>query len=197
MIDGVFAITITLLVLDLRPPDVDAFDPAILQSLLPRLLIYLLAFRTIANQWVIHFQSFREVHYADLRLVWLNLINLLCVTLLPASTAMFGRFPREPLAAACFSINLLFMCASMTAVWVYIYRQRTLLARDTPPQLLKEITCVWLFISLGMIAALALGFVSTIAAAVMWVGWPWLVQFGWKRYRRRTQPDRMEQPRGR
>ena len=108
LIDGVFAITLTLLILDLRPPDVAApYLASGLRNMLPRLAIYLLAFFTIANQWAVHFQSFHHVRYTNMTLVWLSLANLLFVTLLPASTALVGQFPYEPLAAASFSVNSL------------------------------------------------------------------------------------------
>jgi uncharacterized membrane protein len=52
LVDGVFAITLTLLVLDLRPPEAEASTLAQgLLGMLPRLLVYLIAFYTIANHW--------------------------------------------------------------------------------------------------------------------------------------------------
>lgn len=196
LIDGVFAITLTLLVLDLRPPDMAASDLAAgLRSMLPRLAIYLLAFFTIASQWATHFQSFRLVRYTDLPLLWLNLINLLFVTLLPASTALVGHYPLEPLAAACFSLNGFLMCLSMSATWAYIYRKQSLFAPGTSPWVLRGIASVWSFNSLGMAAALVLSFVSTLVATAIWIGWPLLVQLWWIHYRR-SRPSSAETPPG-
>jgi uncharacterized membrane protein len=189
LIDGVFAITLTLLVLDLRPPEVAASAlTSGLQSMLPRLAIYLLAFFTIANQWAIHFQSFRHVRYTDVTLVWLSLANLLFVTLLPASTAIVGRYPYEPLAAACFSVNSLLMSLSVMAIWSYVHRHRGTFAAETDPRVLRGIALVWLYVSLGLGVALVIGFFSTVAAFVVWVVWPWLVTFSWMR-RRRSLPQ--------
>jgi uncharacterized membrane protein len=194
LIDGVFAITMTLLVLDLRPPDGAIADfRAGLQSMLPRLVIYLLSFFIIAYHWINHFQSIRLVRFADLPLAWLNLINLLFVTLIPASTALLGHYPLEPLAAVCFSLNQLLLCVSTTATGTYIYRKQRMFAPETKPWLLRGIALVWLFNSLGSVMALALSLVSTIAAAVIWGGWPWAVQLWWMRYRR-SQSSHVEKP---
>jgi uncharacterized membrane protein len=66
LIDGVFAITLTLLVLDLRPPQTVDLRRG-LMDMLPRLGVYLIAFYAIANEWVIHARTFRLVKQADSR----------------------------------------------------------------------------------------------------------------------------------
>ncbi len=178
--DGVFAIALTLLVLDLRPPEVAAAElSAGLQGMLPRLAIYLIAFFTIANQWTIHFQSFRYVRYTNTTLVWLCLANLLFVTLLPASTSVVGRFPYEPLAAACFLANSFFMSTSVAAIWAYVYRHRESFAPGAHPKILRGITLVWVTASLGIGVALGISFINTISAFVIVIVWPWLVTFVW------------------
>ncbi len=192
LIDGVFAISMTLLVLDLRPPEGGSPDLASnLAAMLPRLAIYLLAFYTIANQWAIHFQSFRRIHYVDLPLVWLSLVNLLFVTLLPASTALVGRYPYEPLAAACFTVNSLLMSLSVVGIWSYIYHQRAKVAPEVDPIILRGSAFVWLFVSVGLSAALVLCFFSTVAAYTIIVFWPLLISTAWMGLRRRFQNRQM------
>ncbi len=193
LIDGVFAITLTLLVLDLRPPQAaDAGMAELLKAMLPRLVIYLISFFAIANQWAIHVRSFRVVQGADNTLVWLSLINLLFVTLLPASTALVGQFPLEPLAAACFSINSFLMSISIAAVWAYCYRHRDTLAPDTDPRRLSGIAQVWSWVSLGFLLALPVGWLSNFAALILWVFWPFLVTGWW--YRQRLKGENVIAP---
>src|SRR5689334_6419510 len=98
LVDGVFAITMTLLVLELRPPE--AGTGSLTQGLLamaPRLWIYLIAFYTIANHWIVHQRMFRHITSADTPMLWLTILGLLFITLIPASTAIVGRFPGEKL----------------------------------------------------------------------------------------------------
>jgi uncharacterized membrane protein len=188
LIDGVFAIVLTLLVLDLRPPEVTNLELASgLRNMLPRLAIYLLAFYTIANQWTVHFQSFRHVRFVDLTLVWLSLANLLFVTLLPASTALVGRFPFEPLAAACFSVNSLLMSLGVVGIWSYIYHHRAKIAPEADPKILRGIAYVWFFVSLGLAAALIISFINTVITYILIVFWPLLVSTYWSIRRRRLQ----------
>jgi uncharacterized membrane protein len=188
LIDGVFAITLTLLVLDLRPPQTaEAGMAELLKAMLPRLVIYLISFFAIANQWAIHVRSFRVIQGVDNSLVWLSLINLLFVTLLPASTALVGQFPFEPLAAACFSINSFLMSVSIAAVWTYCRRHRDTLAPDTDPRRLAGIASVWFWVSLGFLIALPVGWFSSFAALMLWVFWPFVVTGWWYRQRQKGE----------
>jgi uncharacterized membrane protein len=185
LIDGVFAITLTLLVLDLRPPVTGTADLSQgLMGMLPRLGVYLVAFYAIANEWVIHARTFRLIKHADSRLAWLSIANLLFVTLLPASTALVGRYPFEPLAAACFSANHFLMSASVASVWRYVYKNRVSLASETDALLLRGMATVWFRASLGFIVAVPLGYVSTYVSFAFWVFWPYLVTTWWFRRRR-------------
>jgi uncharacterized membrane protein len=92
--DGVFAFSITLLVLDVRvPADVLAGDLSVnLLELVPKLLIYLISFIVIGGAWGSHQRMLGQIRRGDGLLVWLNLLSLLFVTLLPASAGLLGRF---------------------------------------------------------------------------------------------------------
>src|SRR5574339_443090 len=85
LVDGVFAITMTLLVLELRPPE---FGTSSLQdslmAMLPRLYIYLIAFYSIANHWVVHQRMFRHITQIDTTMLWLTILGLLFITLILA-----------------------------------------------------------------------------------------------------------------
>jgi uncharacterized membrane protein len=185
LIDGVFAITLTLLVLDLKPPpDTLSSLESSIQQLLPRLAIYLFAFSTIANQWAIHHRTFRLVRHGNSTLVVLSLVNLLFITLIPVSAAMVGRYPLDPLAAAVFSINNLLLCLSAAAVWAYVAAQRQLLAEDTDTRILRGIAVVWLAVGLGFAVALAAGRLNVYAEYAVWLLWSPVVSLWWGRRRR-------------
>jgi uncharacterized membrane protein len=188
LIDGVFAITLTLLVLDLKVPDSGTNNFAqSLAALLPRLLIYLFAFTTIANQWAIHHRTFRLVKHGDNKLVVLSLVNLLFITLVPATAAIVGGFPGELLAAACFSVNALLMCLSACAVWTYVAANRQLLTEDADLRILKGIAKIWLFVAIGFGAALIAGFISIYLEYTMWVVWSPPISIWWGRQRRKFE----------
>ena len=176
--DGVFAITLTLLVLDLKlaPDRVDHLGQA-LAGLLPRLAAYLFAFVTIANQWILHHRSFRVVQHADNKLVLYSFAYLLFVTLIPATTAIIGGAPNDPVAAACFSTNTLLLCIVAWAIWSYLAKTKQLLISEADPQLLRKITRVWRYVSLGFAVSIAAGFISVYIAYSIWLIWPFTARW--------------------
>src|SRR4051812_33625347 len=103
--DGVFAIALTLLVLDIRIPDSTTAGElsTTLVALAPKLLIYLISFIAIGGAWGSHQRMLSQIKRGDGLLVWFNLLSLLFVTLLPASAALLGRFPSEFIAIVLFA----------------------------------------------------------------------------------------------
>jgi uncharacterized membrane protein len=91
--DGVIAIIITIMVLELPPPDGAGFDG--LQPLVPKLLAYLLSFVLIGIYWNNHHHLFHVVERIDGAVMWSNMALLFCLSLVPFATAWFGEHPGE------------------------------------------------------------------------------------------------------
>ena len=83
--DGVFAVLITVLVLDLRPPELPTFKS--LLSLWPTWLSYAVSYLFIALVWTNHHHLMRYATEATAHLMWFNFAHLFSVSLLPLSTA--------------------------------------------------------------------------------------------------------------
>jgi uncharacterized membrane protein len=176
LIDGVFAITMTLLVLELRPPETLSSQLAKgLLAMLPRLLVYLIAFYTIANYWIIHQRTFRHITDVDTLMVWLMLFSLLFITLIPASTAIIGRYPGEGLAVACFSVNSALLAFTSWVFWVYVRKNQKQFASSSDPRLLAIAAQVWMIITLGWFTSIIFSFLNIYLAFATWVLWPNLV----------------------
>jgi len=185
LVDGVFAITMTLLVLELRPPEAETADLGqSLLAMLPRLSIYLIAFYSIANHWVVHQRVFRHITNVNTTLLWLTMLGLLFITLIPASTAIVGRFPNEKLAAACFSANSLLQAFVSWMFWAYVVKRYKQFASNSDPHLLAITSQVWLIIAVGWFISIFLGFLNVNLAYASWILWPNLVAI-WGNYRRR------------
>jgi uncharacterized membrane protein len=95
--DGVFAIAMTLLVLDLKVPDLSHHEldhhlSAALASQGGAYFAYALSFYVVGRLWLGHHRLFRHVTEADERLLRLNLLVLLFVGVLPFPTALLGRY---------------------------------------------------------------------------------------------------------
>jgi uncharacterized membrane protein len=157
LVDGVFAITLTLLVLELRLPEGLVSLPAGLLAMSPRLYIYFIAFYSIANHWVVHQRMFRHITGADTTMLWLTILGLLFITLIPAATAIVGRYPAEALAAACFSANSFFQALTTWLFWSYVGKRTDRFAAQSDPRLLGITSRVWLVISIGWLISIALG----------------------------------------
>jgi uncharacterized membrane protein len=124
--DGVFAVAITLLVLDLVAPPADTRDLlAALADRWPDFAAFVLSFLTIGIIWVNHHVVFDAVQRVDRPLLFLNLGLLMSVVLLPFSTSLFARFlvvggDQSHLAAALFSGSLLLMSLWFDAAYAWI-----------------------------------------------------------------------------
>ena len=92
--DAVFAIALTLLVLDLRPPAPGTFAEALLDEW-PTYLAYLIAFLTIGSIWLSHHNAFTRIQRADPPVLVLNLVLLLGASLVPWPTALISRALRD------------------------------------------------------------------------------------------------------
>ena len=184
LVDGVFAITMTLLVLELRPPELETTNlAAALQAMLPRLYIYLIAFYSIANHWVVHQRMFRHITDMDTTMLWLTILSLLFITLIPVATAIVGRFPGEELAVACFSANSFLQAMTVWMFWAYVVKNLKQFASHSDPRLLEITSQVWLVIAIGWLVSIPLSFINVYLAYASWIILPNLVGV-WGNHRR-------------
>lgn len=100
--DGVMAVAITLLVLNLEVPRLTAGEELgdALVDLLPSLGAYALAFALVGRFWVIHHNLFEKLRGFDRTLMTLNLLFLALIVLVPFSAELYDRYTSRPLAAA-------------------------------------------------------------------------------------------------
>lgn len=111
--DGVFAVLITVLVLELRPPEIPTFKA--LLELWPTWLSYAVSYLFIAIVWVNHHYLMRYATEANSRLLWFNFAHLFSMSLLPLSTAWMAisKLAPEPVAfyaAVFFLVNATYIC---------------------------------------------------------------------------------------
>jgi len=119
--DGVFAVLITVLVLELRPPEDPTFSEFLL--LWPTWLSYAVSYLFIAIVWANHHYLFRYATEATPRLLWFNFAHLFSMSLLPLSTAWMAvsKLAPQPVAfyaAVFFLVNVTYICL----IWELIDR---------------------------------------------------------------------------
>ncbi len=120
--DGVFAIVLTLLVLQFEVPDVSASElPAAVADQETLLVSYLLSFVVVGLYWIIHHNLFRYIEAHDRILLWLNLLFLLSVSFLPYPTELMGVYGTQ-FAWTLYAVNFILVGLLLTAVWTYAAR---------------------------------------------------------------------------
>ena len=109
--DGVTAIIITIMVLELKAPVLEGtiqsgFDFSFLYSLAPKFLAYLISFAFIATAWFAHVSAMRGLNRSSILLLWLNTLFLFFLSLIPWATAFVGDHPFLPQAVALWGLVL-------------------------------------------------------------------------------------------
>ena len=152
--DGVFAVLITVLVLELRPPELPTFKALLL--LWPTWLSYAVSYLFIAIVWTNHHHLMRYATEATPRLLWFNFAHLFSVSLLPLSTAWMAvsKLAPQPVAfyaAVFFLVNATYICLT----WELIHRSPGIEVPSTVRRIMqfRSVTTLCLF---GVAALVAL-----------------------------------------
>jgi uncharacterized membrane protein len=149
--DGVFAVLITVLVLDLHPPEIPTFKA--LLSLWPSWLSYAVSYLFIAIVWTNHHHLMRFATEATPRLLWLNFAHLFSVSLLPLSTAWMAVSELAPQPVAFYAAVFFLVNAT------YIGLIRELIDRTpakTIPQKTRKSMRLRSFVTLFLFGAAAI-----------------------------------------
>jgi uncharacterized membrane protein len=125
--DGVFAIIVTLLVLELQVPELKNHESAkelakALWALFPKFFSWLISFIIVCKFWLNHHHVLGLARYANYGLVWLNSIFLLCQSFVPFPTALMGEYPNNPLAVSFLGCVMAFNTLVFITMQAYIVR---------------------------------------------------------------------------
>lgn len=126
--DGVFAIVVTLLVLDIKLPEGTTSQNlhAHLVHILPALGTYALSFTIVGMYWIAHHLAARMFRSIDTRVMWLNILFLLFVGLIPFSASLLSKFTLNTWAITIYGINILLINLAGWLVIHYLYRHQQL-----------------------------------------------------------------------
>ena len=136
--DGVCAIIITLLVLEIHIPEQLHEGETLLgelKDIRPSLVAFLISFAVVAIAWLGHRDLFTVIRRADRGLVWLNLLYLLPLCLVPFGAALIARYPSDPVALRLYGLLLVLIAATRVAIWVYANGQSPLALRASRQEL--------------------------------------------------------------
>lgn len=177
--DGVFAVAITLLVLDLHVPSQEELDARKLDVLgflatqWPTYLAYVASFLVVLVIWLNHHMLFKLIGRADRILIIYNGLLLMFVTLVPFSTSLLAEYVTTPsqtdksVVASVYSGVFILISIAFNLLWRYAAKERRLLDAAAHQTHIDTINRSFRFGPLAYVIALALAIVNIPASLVL------------------------------
>jgi uncharacterized membrane protein len=171
--DGVFAIAITLLVIEIGVPQVEGEGTPLFGALVeqwPSYFGYVISFLQIGVIWANHHNRFRFIVRSDHVLLFLNILFLMCVAFIPFPTALLADYLRgaeRATAGAVYAGTLAVTAVFFTLLWLYAATNYRLIDRNLDPFLVRAMTRRYV---LGMVAylfAFILAFINVAASLIL------------------------------
>ncbi len=143
--DGVSAVAMTLLILDLRLPNgiqgVSSRQLAhLLFALWPQAVCYAMSFVTIGALWVAHRTSFHYIRRTDRPLLWINILLLIFVTTIPFVTSVVAQFPTYTLPVVLYGIDLIFAVGMLYWNWKHATNRHNLVSPGLRESVIRTVS---------------------------------------------------------
>lgn len=170
LVDGAFAIVMTIIVVEITVPEGPASElgAQLLQDV-PTLLSYGLVFLTLGTLWFGNRSQTEYIRHADHPYVWLNLLMLLLVAFVPFSAGFLVRFPAERISVVLFGVHLVAIQLAHAGVWIYATGRSSLLRDGVTERFRRGSRFPALTPSLGYAAATLLGLAWPTAGLIGYV----------------------------
>jgi uncharacterized membrane protein len=176
--DGVFAVAITLLVLNIKVPGLDSPGELrddnrlwpVLRDEWPMLAAYGISFATIGIMWINHHRLFVHIKRTNTVLMLLNLLLLLIIVFIPVPTALLAEYiirPDQRSATVVYSFTCLLMACCFNLLWQYASYHNRLLGKDVDQHAVAAISRQYLFGPLLYLIVLGLAFIYAPASIIL------------------------------
>jgi uncharacterized membrane protein len=171
LVDGIFAIAMTLLVLALAVPDItgplsNAAVQNALYGLIPSFYTLVISFILLALFWSNHHRAFHQIKEMNTVLLWINIIWLLFIVLVPFSASLTGKYGEFPISHIIFNLNMLGIAFFLFLNWDYADRRNFIheTVESKKVNITKRISL--LFVSVAFVALLLSFFVPRFSALI-------------------------------
>jgi uncharacterized membrane protein len=158
--DAVFAIVITLLVLEIKVPHLEHWDESSLNTalidLLPKFFGFICSFFIVGLMWFEHHRIFRFIEQFDSGLIWLNLLFLLFISFIPFPTALFSEFVLSKTAFMMYVAVFGLAALAKLLLWNHAVK-KGLVNSDADPLVERRIARRSLSVPLGCAVCILLG----------------------------------------
>ena len=174
--DGVYAIVLTLLVLDLKIPHTPGLGEAkIIDDLvrqIPNFFSYVISFFVVATLWIKHHIVIKPLKKCNTITLGLNLVHLLFMTLTPYTASLFGHYKNDPIVVLLFSGSIGLAAFSLHILHWYVVAEPDWYGEDAPEEWKHP---NWLVaypaITISLIS-MSLAFISVTGAILVWAIFP-------------------------
>ncbi len=187
--DAIFAVAITLLILNINLPIIpkgqvsQELGPAV-KELVPHFWSFVLSFAVIGVYWMSHHGIFRYIKSSTRSFLWLNLAFMMSIVFLPFSTSMLGQYGSDRLAVMFYAGNLTLTGSLMGLLWWYATSGHRLVSKDLSSEMRKHIMLATLlpasiffisiFVALGSASAAKYLWLAIIPAEILHHSHAWL-----------------------
>lgn len=172
--DAVFAIAITLLVLEIKVPHLDGThlsEQGIRQALvemIPKFAGFLYSFFIIGMMWIEHHRIFRYIADWDFGLVWRNLLFLLFVAFIPFPTALFSEYFSSQTAFIMYVSGFALAALAKILIWNYAAKNRDrMIIPEADDEIVKQISRRSWAVPIVCFLAIALSFIAIAFGGLM------------------------------
>src|ERR671931_2798144 len=128
--DGIFAVVMTLLVLDISVPQISshynignvAAETELLKRLFdlwPKILSFGISFVILAIYWVAHHRQFHYIKHSNRALIWINIVFLMATCLIPFSTSLLGEYREQEISILVYGGNSIVIASLLYIQWWY------------------------------------------------------------------------------
>jgi uncharacterized membrane protein len=167
--DGVFAIVMTILVLEIGVPMITgaAANTELMRELAemwPKFLAYVLSFLVLGVMWVNHRFMFHHIRRSNNKLAWLNILFLMFVSLVPFSTSLLGEYGDTQTAVVAYGVNLILILVAGLMLWSYVTGKYRLVDDDIDPRIVKRTKIMFSVSFFYFLVAMGVSFISPIAS---------------------------------
>ena len=173
--DGVFAIAITLLILEIKIPDHDALLhqslSAYLWALWPKYFAYIFSFVVIGIFWANHHYVFKLYKRTNHIFNILNVFFLMTISFLPFPTAIFGEYINDPehrkTAVTFYALGIVLPSLAWLIMWLYASHKKRLIDERLSKRFVQYLTRVFFLSNLLYITALVVSGFSPLASIIL------------------------------
>jgi uncharacterized membrane protein len=175
--DGVFAIVMTILVLEITVPQISHSETAIelpkqLLELWPVIQSYGTSFIILGFFWIAHDYQFHYVKRANRTFLWITIFYLMFIAFVPFSTSLIGEYGDQQISVIIYAVNISIIGFWEYIRWKYATKDHQLVDSDLNPTFITKMSRRFLLGPTIYLIAVAISFVSTQLSLVMFIATP-------------------------